>query len=63
VRAAPADGAANKAVVRVIADALAVAPSTVELLTGASGRLKRLAVAVRREVVERRWPGLLTRDE
>jgi uncharacterized protein YggU (UPF0235/DUF167 family) len=63
VRAAPADGAANKAVVRVIADALAVAPSTVELLTGASGRLKRLAVAVRREVVERRGPGLLTRDE
>jgi uncharacterized protein YggU (UPF0235/DUF167 family) len=63
VRAAPADGAANKAVVRVIADSLAVAPSTVALVSGGSGRVKRLAVEVGREAVTRRWPGLLTRDE
>lgn len=45
VVAAPVDGAANRALVRLLADALGVAPSAVALVSGDTGRLKRLAVA------------------
>jgi uncharacterized protein YggU (UPF0235/DUF167 family) len=64
VRAAPADGAANKSVIKVLAAAMHVAPSRVSLLSGARGRDKRIAVdGFSHGSAIGRWPGLLTRDE
>ena len=45
VRAAPSEGEANEALVRLIAKALGVAPRQVTLTAGATARVKRLAVA------------------
>ena len=44
VTAPPVAGAANAAVLRLIADAVGVPPSRVSILTGASARKKRLLV-------------------
>ena len=44
VAAAPADGKANDAVVRLIAKAAGVPPSRVEVSAGASARVKTIAV-------------------
>lgn len=44
VAAPPADGAANAAVLRLLSRAWDVPPSTLTLLSGASGRLKRVLV-------------------
>jgi uncharacterized protein YggU (UPF0235/DUF167 family) len=44
VRAAPADGAANEAARRVLAQALDQAASTVGLVAGATARVKTLSV-------------------
>ena len=40
----PADGEANRAVVRLVADALAVAPSRITITAGERARRKRLEV-------------------
>jgi uncharacterized protein YggU (UPF0235/DUF167 family) len=40
----PADGEANRAVLRLVARALDVAPSRLELVAGARGRRKRIRV-------------------
>ena len=40
----PADGEANRAVVRLVADALAVAPSRIRIAAGERARRKRLDV-------------------
>jgi uncharacterized protein len=40
----PADGEANRAVLRLVADALGVPPSRLALVAGARGRHKRLRV-------------------
>jgi uncharacterized protein YggU (UPF0235/DUF167 family) len=40
VKAAPADGAANAALARLLAHAAGIAPSAVTLLQGAAGRIK-----------------------
>ena len=62
VRAAPADGAANAAVLRVIADAMDVAPSRLHLVRGATSRTKVVSIdGVAEESLKARWPGLLTR--
>jgi uncharacterized protein (TIGR00251 family) len=45
VRAAPSDGEANAALVRLMAKALGVAPRQVTLVAGATARIKRLEVA------------------
>ena len=45
VRAAPSDGAANAALVRLLADRLDVAPRDVTLMAGATGRIKRIKIA------------------
>jgi len=45
VRAAPSEGEANNALIRLIAKALAVPPRDVTLVAGATARIKRLIVA------------------
>jgi uncharacterized protein YggU (UPF0235/DUF167 family) len=40
----PADGEANRAVIRLVADALGLAPSRLELIAGRTARRKRLRV-------------------
>ena len=44
VRAAPTEGEANAALLKVIASALGVAPRMVTLLSGATARIKRLQI-------------------
>lgn len=44
VRAAPTDGEANDAIVRVLAKAMGVPPRAVTLLQGAAGRLKAFRI-------------------
>ena len=44
-RAKPQDGAANEAVMAVVAKALGIAPSRVELLRGQTSRLKVLRIS------------------
>lgn len=56
----PADGEANRAVVRLVAAALRVAPSRVELVAGARGRRKRLRIGeIDPAELERRLAGLV----
>jgi uncharacterized protein (TIGR00251 family) len=45
VRAAPSEGAANAALIKVIAAALDTAPRNVSLTAGAAARLKRIKIA------------------
>jgi uncharacterized protein YggU (UPF0235/DUF167 family) len=45
VHAAPSEGDANAALIRLIAQALDVAPRQVTLAAGASARIKRLTIA------------------
>jgi uncharacterized protein YggU (UPF0235/DUF167 family) len=45
VRNAASEGAANMALVRLIAGALDVAPGRIEIASGAAARLKRLRIA------------------
>jgi uncharacterized protein YggU (UPF0235/DUF167 family) len=60
VRAAPTDGAANAALLRLLADSLAVPPSSLRLVAGSTGRRKLVGIdGVERTRLERRWPGLL----
>ncbi len=59
VSAPPVGGAANTALIRLIADELDVARSSVRLVAGASGRHKLVVVeGVSREALVERWPGL-----
>ena len=44
VRAAPSEGAANAALIRLVAQALDVAPRQVSLAGGASARVKRIRI-------------------
>ena len=45
VRAAPANGEANTALIRLVAKAVGVPPRDVVLVSGATGRLKRLVIS------------------
>jgi uncharacterized protein len=45
VRAAPHEGAANAALVKLLADLLDVAPRDVSVVAGASARIKRVKIA------------------
>lgn len=59
VAAAPVDGGANRALLRTLAAALDVAPSTLEIVSGASSRQKRVRMAgADAALVRGRWPGL-----
>jgi uncharacterized protein YggU (UPF0235/DUF167 family) len=53
------DGAANTALVRLIAATLDVPPTTVRIVSGAAGRVKRLEIdAPVTGLVAARWPDL-----
>lgn len=59
VTAPPAEGAANAAVVRLLARELGVPRSALDIVSGAGSRHKRLRVSgVTRESLEARWPGV-----
>lgn len=58
VAAPPVDGAANTALVRLIARELGLAPGAVRLVNGGRARRKSVAVAAARERVLARWPDL-----
>ncbi|MFN8630786.1 MAG: DUF167 family protein [Chloroflexota bacterium] len=61
VAAAPVDGAANKALLRLLADALGVPKGAVRLVSGEASRTKVVEVdGVAPEAVAARWPGLAT---
>jgi uncharacterized protein len=45
VRAAPTEGEANAALIKLVARALGVPPRDVSLVAGATARIKRLAIA------------------
>jgi len=53
------EGAANNALVRLIADELGVARRDVRIVAGATSRQKLVVIdGLAAEVVTRRWPGL-----
>jgi uncharacterized protein (TIGR00251 family) len=59
VAAPPVDEAANRALVRLIADELGVPQSSVEVASGGRARSKQLQVeGVSRDDVRARWPGI-----
>jgi uncharacterized protein YggU (UPF0235/DUF167 family) len=57
VAEAPADGAANEAVVRLLAKALGISRAEVKLVAGATSRHKRIAVPFDAQEVRRRLGG------
>lgn len=59
VGARPVDGAANHALVRLLADALGVATGQVSIVRGAAGRAKLVQIdGVEPGLVRSRWPGV-----
>jgi uncharacterized protein YggU (UPF0235/DUF167 family) len=58
VAAAPVDGAANDALIRLLARELDVPPSAVRIVRGATARSKVVAVEAPPERLAIRWPGL-----
>lgn len=59
VAAAPVDGAATDAVLRLVAEALGIPGRAVTLVAGRAARTKVVAVdGVTRDAVLDRWPGL-----
>jgi uncharacterized protein len=59
VSAPPVEGAANQALVRLIAEELGISRRSVRLIAGAAGREKLIVVeGVSSEGLLARWPGL-----
>lgn len=59
VSAPPLEGAANQALIRVLADELGVARRDVRIVAGASGRQKLVVVeGVDPKAIRARWPDL-----
>jgi uncharacterized protein (TIGR00251 family) len=58
VSAPPVDGAANDALVRVLARELGIARSEVVIASGQTARVKRLVVTLDIARLLERWPGL-----
>jgi uncharacterized protein (TIGR00251 family) len=59
VSAPPVDGAANRALVHLLATELGVPRRDVRVVAGASARIKQVAIdGVAADVVAARWPGL-----
>jgi uncharacterized protein YggU (UPF0235/DUF167 family) len=62
VAAPPLEGAANAALVRLLASELGVSRGAVAIVGGASARVKQVAVeGVSAEALSARWPGLAAR--
>jgi uncharacterized protein YggU (UPF0235/DUF167 family) len=60
VAAAPADGAANASLLRLLGRELGIGPSRLRLVAGAASRRKLVAVdAGERARLVARWPGLV----
>ena len=59
VAAPPVDGAANDALVKLLASELGVPRSAVRLVSGATARTKLIEVDGADAVVAARWPGLV----
>ena len=58
VTAAPVDGAANEAVVRLLASVLDVPPSAIAIVGGVSSRRKRVRIeGIDVDAIRARWPG------
>ena len=62
VTEAPADGAANEAVVKLIAKELGVSRSQVAIISGLTSRHKRLSVPLEAQAVRERLGGGLGKD-
>jgi uncharacterized protein YggU (UPF0235/DUF167 family) len=59
VAAAPVDDAANRSLIRLLADELGLPPSTVRIVSGAASRRKTVVVeGIAAAAVLARWPGL-----
>ena len=59
VAAPPVDGAANESLVKLLAHELDISPSAVRVVSGATGRLKVIAVSgVEVTALARRWRNL-----
>lgn len=58
VAAPPVEGAANDALVRLVARELGLGRTAVRIDVGGAARTKRLRVAMAAEAVAARWPGL-----
>jgi uncharacterized protein YggU (UPF0235/DUF167 family) len=59
VTAPAVEGAANAALVRLLADELDVSRSSIQMVAGATGRHKLIVVdGISPDAVEARWPGL-----
>jgi hypothetical protein len=59
VTAPPVDGAANEALVRLVADTLRVPVTSVSITGGLTGRQKRLRLeGIEATVLQARWPGV-----
>ena len=58
VSAPPVDGAANEALVRLLASELGVARGAVRIASGAAARTKIVEADVSAAVLAARWPGL-----
>ncbi len=62
VAAPPVDGAANEALIRLLAAALDVPRSAVSIESGATARVKRVRIEdVAPDALSGRWPGLARR--
>jgi uncharacterized protein (TIGR00251 family) len=58
VAAPPVDGAANEALVKLLASELGVPRSSVHLVSGATARTKLIEVDGAAALIAARWPGL-----
>ena len=58
VAAPPVDGAANEALVRLVASELDVPRRAVRIASGGTARRKVVAVEVSPDALAERWPGL-----
>lgn len=64
VTAAPADGAANRSVVKLVAACFGVAKSNVSIVSGATSRHKRLRIeGLDDAALELRWPQQAVDDQ
>jgi uncharacterized protein (TIGR00251 family) len=59
VTAPPVDGAANRSVIKLLAGALSVPKSSITIVSGATGRNKRIHIAdLEGARIRERWPGV-----